>query len=54
MVVMVSVKVEVPADHPLATPIGEFLSDLAGAGRSAHTVRCYRGDLAQFAAHQAV
>jgi integrase/recombinase XerC/integrase/recombinase XerD len=31
--------------------VGDFLADLAHAGRSPHTVRGYRGDLAAFAAH---
>jgi len=42
--------VEVALGHPLAAPVTEFLTDLANANRSAHTVRCYRGDLAGFAA----
>lgn len=40
-------RVELPAAHPMAPAIGEFLTDLANAGRSPHTVRGYRGDLAQ-------
>jgi hypothetical protein len=39
--------------HPLAVPVGEFLGDLVNAGRSPHTVRGYRGNLAGFAAAQA-
>jgi len=46
----VPTRVQVPVGHPLAAPITEFLTDLANANRSAHTVRCYRGDLAGFAA----
>lgn len=46
-----SAKVEFPQAHPLAEPVEEFLTDLANAGRSPHTLRCYRGDLAQFAHH---
>jgi integrase/recombinase XerC/integrase/recombinase XerD len=37
--------------HPLALPIEEFLTDLRNAGRPDNTVRAYRGDLVQFAAH---
>jgi hypothetical protein len=36
--------------HALARHIGDFLTDLANAGASGHTLRAYRGDLAQFAA----
>ena len=36
---------------PLARHIGDFLTDLANAGAAGHTLRAYRGDLAQFAAH---
>jgi integrase/recombinase XerD len=46
-------RVELPDAHPLAEPVREFLADLRGAGRSPHTVRGYRGDLAEFAAHHA-
>ena len=42
---------ELGSAHPLARHIGDFLTDLANAGASAHTLRAYRGDLAQFAAH---
>ncbi len=42
-------RVVLPADHPMASAIGEFLTDLTNANRSAHTVRGYR--LAQFAQH---
>jgi integrase/recombinase XerC/integrase/recombinase XerD len=38
-------------DHPLAAPIAEFLTDLHNAGRSAQTLRAYRGDLIRLAAH---
>lgn len=41
--------VALPDGHPLAGPVGEFLVELAAAGRSPHTVRGYRGDLARFA-----
>jgi len=37
--------------HPLARHVGGFLTDLANANASGHTLRAYRGDLAQFAAH---
>lgn len=37
--------------HPLARHVGDFLTDLANASASGHTLRAYRGDLAQFAAH---
>lgn len=37
-------------EHPLAAPVEEFLVDLANAGRSPHTVRGYRDDLAGSAA----
>ncbi|MER5326321.1 tyrosine-type recombinase/integrase [Streptosporangium roseum] len=37
--------------HPLAAHLDDFLTDLANAGRSAHTRRAYRGDLIAFAAH---
>lgn len=50
---MVSARVVVPDGHPLAAPVGEFLGDLVHAGRSPHTVRGYRGDLAGFAAAHA-
>ncbi len=35
-----------------ARSIGDFLTDLTNGGRSPHTVRGYRGDLAAFAAHR--
>ncbi len=35
-----------------ARSIGDFLIDLTNGGRSPHTVRGYRGDLAAFAAHR--
>ncbi|QTJ71425.1 tyrosine-type recombinase/integrase (plasmid) [Rhodococcus sp. ZPP] len=44
-------RIELPEHHPLAGPIGEFLTDQTNAGRSPHTVRGYRGDLAQLARH---
>jgi integrase/recombinase XerC/integrase/recombinase XerD len=37
--------------HPLARHLDDFLTDLANAGRSAHTRRAYRGDLIAFSAH---
>ncbi|MFI6458715.1 site-specific integrase [Streptosporangium amethystogenes] len=37
--------------HPLAAHLDDFLTDLANAGKSAHTRRAYRGDLIAFAAH---
>ncbi|MGW0444804.1 Tyrosine recombinase XerD [Nonomuraea coxensis DSM 45129] len=37
--------------HPLARHLDDFLTDLANAGKSAHTRRAYRGDLIAFAAH---
>ncbi|MET8991938.1 site-specific integrase [Nonomuraea wenchangensis] len=37
--------------HPLARHLDDFLTDLANAGKSAHTRRAYRGDLVAFAAH---
>ena len=37
--------------HPLARHIGDFLTDLGNANASAQTIRPYRGDLIQFAAH---
>jgi integrase/recombinase XerD len=46
---VVSARVVVPDGHPLAAPVSEFLRDLVNAGRSPHTVRGYRGDLAGFA-----
>jgi integrase/recombinase XerC/integrase/recombinase XerD len=39
------------AQHPLARHIGDFLTDLSNANASAQTIRAYRGDLTQFAAH---
>ncbi|GGT46163.1 tyrosine-type recombinase/integrase [Nonomuraea spiralis] len=37
--------------HPLARHLDDFLTDLANAGKSAHTRLAYRGDLIAFAAH---
>ncbi len=37
--------------HPLARHLGDFLTDLGNANASAQTIRAYRGDLLQFAAH---
>jgi integrase/recombinase XerC/integrase/recombinase XerD len=50
---VVSARVELPDGHPLARPVTEFLGDLVNGGRSPHTVRGYRGDLAGFAAAHA-
>jgi integrase/recombinase XerD len=49
-VIVVPARVELPEGHPLAAPVGKFLVDLANVGRSPHTVRGYRSDLADFAA----
>jgi len=46
-------RVELPAEHPRAAPVRDFLADLRAAGRSPHTIRGYRGDLAEFAQHHA-
>jgi integrase/recombinase XerC/integrase/recombinase XerD len=46
-------RVELSEAHPLAEPVRDFLDDLRNARRSPHTVRGYRGDLAEFAAHHA-
>ncbi|WP_206059134.1 site-specific integrase [Nonomuraea zeae] len=37
--------------HPLTRHLDDFLTDLANAGASPHTLRAYRGDLIAFAAH---
>jgi hypothetical protein len=47
------VRVDLPDRHPIAGPVRDFLADLRNAGRSPHTVRGYRGDLAQFAQNHA-
>jgi integrase/recombinase XerC/integrase/recombinase XerD len=47
----VPARVELAARHPLAAPVRDFLVDLTAAGKSRHTVRGYRGDLAEFAEH---
>jgi integrase/recombinase XerD len=39
------------AQHPLARHIGDFLTDLSNTNASAQTIRAYRSDLTQFAAH---
>uniref|UniRef100_UPI003F4912A4 tyrosine-type recombinase/integrase n=1 Tax=Streptosporangium sp. CA-256172 TaxID=3240076 RepID=UPI003F4912A4 len=39
------------SSHPLARHLDDFLTDLANAGKSAHTRRAYRSDLIAFAAH---
>jgi integrase/recombinase XerD len=44
-------RIELPDNHPLAGPVRDFLADLRAAGRSVHTLRGYRGDLAEFAQH---
>lgn len=46
-------RIELPGEHPLAGPVRDFLSDLAFAGKSPHTIRAYRGDLAELARHHA-
>jgi integrase/recombinase XerC/integrase/recombinase XerD len=38
-------------EHPVARNLDDFLTDLASTGASRHTLRAYRGDLLQFAAH---
>jgi len=48
--IVVPAPVELPTEHPLAAPVGEFLADLVNTGCNPHTVRGYRGDLAGFAA----
>jgi integrase/recombinase XerC/integrase/recombinase XerD len=45
----VTATVTIPDNHPLAGPVADFLTDLATTGRSPHTIRGYRGDLAAFA-----
>ena len=40
------------AARPLARHLSDFLTDLGNANASAHTIRAYRGDLLQFAAHR--
>ena len=37
------------AHSSLASSIADFLADLSRQGRSVHTLRAYRGDLAAFA-----
>ncbi len=44
-------RVDLPETHPLAGPVRDFLADLNAAAKSVHTVRGYRGDLAEFAVH---
>jgi hypothetical protein len=44
-------RVGLPDAHPIAGSVRDFLADLTAAGRSPHTVRGYRGDLAEFAEH---
>ena len=39
------------AAHPLARHLSDFLTDLGNANASAHTIRAYRGDVPQLAAH---
>ncbi|MFG1820586.1 tyrosine-type recombinase/integrase [Kribbella sp. NPDC049174] len=38
-------------EHPLAGQVRDFLADQEFAGKAAHTIRAYRGDLAQLAQH---
>jgi integrase/recombinase XerC/integrase/recombinase XerD len=40
-----------PGGHPLSGQVRDFLADQEFAGKAAHTIRAYRGDLAQLAAH---
>jgi integrase/recombinase XerD len=42
---------ELAAEHPLAGQVRDFLADQQFAGKAAHTIRAYRGDLVQLAAH---
>jgi integrase/recombinase XerC/integrase/recombinase XerD len=42
---------DVLGPHPLAAPITDFLTDLHNVGRSAQTLRAYRGDLIGLASH---
>lgn len=44
-------KVELPSEHPLAKPIARFIAELAAQGKSPHTLRGYRADLAQLASY---
>ncbi|WP_427896722.1 tyrosine-type recombinase/integrase (plasmid) [Kribbella sp. GL6] len=39
------------AEHPIAGQVRDFLADQEFAGKAAHTIRAYRGDLVQLAAH---
>jgi integrase/recombinase XerC/integrase/recombinase XerD len=38
-------------EHPLSGTVRVFLADQEFAGRSLHTIRCYRGDLTELAQH---
>jgi integrase/recombinase XerD len=38
-------------EHPLTGQVRDFLADCEFAGKARHTIRAYRGDLAQLAAH---
>ncbi len=38
-------------EHPLAGQVRDFLADQEFAGKAVHTIRAYRGDLAQLAQH---
>lgn len=44
-------RIELPDAHPIADPVRDFLAELRAAGKSPHTVRGYRADLAEFAQH---
>lgn len=44
-------RAELADGHPLAGPVRDFLDDLRAAGRSPHTLRGYRSDLAEFTQH---
>lgn len=50
---MSPVRIELPGEHQLAGPVRDFLADLAFAGKAVHTLRAYRGDLAELAQHHA-
>ncbi|GAB3083066.1 tyrosine-type recombinase/integrase [Micromonospora schwarzwaldensis] len=46
-----AIREQLGTGHPLAAALDAFLGDLANGNASAHTIRAYRGDLLQFAAH---
>lgn len=41
----------IATEHPIAGQVRDFLADQEFAGKAAHTIRAYRGDLVQLAAH---